>query len=269
MPSLDIRPFTPGDVAALSAWTGTPAAALREDAEGRVGWLAWDGAAVVGALFPWRSPDGRVRLFFERCRQDAWAPLLAQVPGPAVTTVRDAPPQTVLEDLGFRPARTDWLYELPARPHDVPLPAGVEVLSAADVPPVEVMALDARLRDEVPGTDGWTAAPDWFLEENHHSPYFDPECYLIARAGAENVGLIRVWNGPRPRPRLGLVGVLPGWRGQGLAAALLARVLAVWAARGADRVTAEVDAGNAASQALMARFGGMVVGTETELVREA
>jgi RimJ/RimL family protein N-acetyltransferase len=65
------------------------------------------------------------------------------------------------------------------------------------------------------------------------------------------------------------VGVLPGWRVQGLAAALLARVLTVWAARGADRVTAEVDAGNAASQALMARFGGMVVGTETELVREA
>ncbi|ASN81249.1 GNAT family N-acetyltransferase [Deinococcus ficus] len=269
MPSLDIRPFTPGDVIALSAWTGTPAAALREDAEGREGWLAWDGAAVVGALFPWRSPDGRVRLFFERCRQDAWAPLLAQVPGPAVTTVRDATPQAVLEDLGFRPARTDRLYELPARPHDVPLPAGVEVLSAADVPPVEVMALDTRLRDEVPGTDGWTAAPDWFLEENHHSPYFDPECYLIARAGAENVGLIRVWNGPRPRPRLGLVGVLPGWRGQGLAAALLARVLTVWAVRGADRVTAEVDAGNAASRALMARFGGMVVGTETELVREA
>ncbi|WP_370452685.1 GNAT family N-acetyltransferase [Kribbella sp. VKM Ac-2568] len=34
-------------------------------------------------------------------------------------------------------------------------------------------------------------------------------------------GLVRIWNGPRPLPRLGLIGVLPAHRRRGLARALV------------------------------------------------
>jgi ribosomal protein S18 acetylase RimI-like enzyme len=35
--------------------------------------------------------------------------------------------------------------------------------------------------------------------------------------GGRYVGLVRIWNGPLPVPRLGLIGVLPDYRRRGLA----------------------------------------------------
>lgn len=274
MASIEIKPLTPSDYHALSLWTGQRLEDIQRNAkdhhqESRDHWLAWDGPAVIGGLSPWHSPDGRLRLYFDKCRDDAWGPLLEQVAGPAITTIDGDDHATfqALTALGFSVSRTDLIYNVPVRPYPaLPLP-GFEILSAADLPVEEVMALDCLLRDDVPGTDGWTEALQWFREENHDSPYFDPACYLIAQTEGQNVGLIRVWNGPRPLPRLGMVGVLPPYRQRGLAGALVAQVMTVWAQRGAISMTGEIDQSNAASLALAVRFGGQVTGSELELKR--
>jgi len=264
------------EYAALAAWTGQVPADIRlaveDHHEGpRDHWVAWAGDSVVGALHPWRAPDGRLRLFFDRCRADAYAPLVARVEGPCLATVAgdDAEAGTALTGLGFVAGRIELDYDLPVAAHDVAVPAGYSLVSAADVPIEDVMALDCRLRDDVPGTDGWIADLQWFIEENHGSPYFDAEAYLVARAGDEYAGLVRVWNGPRPLPRLGLIGVLPEHRRHGLATAMLARALTVWAARGGTVVTAEVDQDNVPSQALMKRYDGRVTGSSIEYERPA
>lgn len=81
-----------GEFAELSAWTGEPEEQLRAEEdyhqEDRDHWLAWDGGLVVGALHPWRSPDGRHRLYYyDKCRPDAYAPLAGAIAGECHATV--------------------------------------------------------------------------------------------------------------------------------------------------------------------------------------
>ena len=141
------------------------------------------------------------------------------------------------------------------------------IVSAADVSVEALMDLDCRLRDDVPGSDGWQPDLAWFREENHDSPYFDPEAYLVARTDGQDAGLVRIWNGPRPLPRLGLIAVLPAYRRRGIAQALLAQAINTWHQRGGSTITAEVDADNEASNALLTAFGGRVTGGTIELAR--
>lgn len=81
-------------------------------------------------------------------------------------------------------------------------------------------------------------------------------------------GLARVWNNPG-RPRLGLIGVMPGYRRRGLAKVLLAAVLAPLRGCGISEVAAEVDATNTASNALLLGIGARRTGGSIELVRRA
>jgi len=82
-----------GEYVALAAWTGDTEAELRAQddfhEEDRDHWLAWDGDHVVGALHPWRSPDGRHRLFYDRCRPDAYAPLTTSSASRGCGSARD------------------------------------------------------------------------------------------------------------------------------------------------------------------------------------
>lgn len=78
-------------------------------------------------------------------------------------------------------------------------------------------------------------------------------------------GLARVWNNPG-HPRLGLTGVTSGYRRRGLATALLAAVFAPLCDRGIGEVTAEVDATNTASNALLRGIGARRKGGSVELV---
>jgi ribosomal protein S18 acetylase RimI-like enzyme len=70
-------------------------------------------------------------------------------------------------------------------------------------------------------------------------------------------------------PRLGLIGVMPGYRWRGLAKVLLAAVLAPLCGRGISEVAAEVDATNTASNALLLGIGARRTGDSIELVRRA
>jgi ribosomal protein S18 acetylase RimI-like enzyme len=78
-----------------------------------------------------------------------------------------------------------------------------------------------------------------------------------------------VWLGPRPHPRLGLIGVLPAHQRRGAARALLSAVFATLADRGEPLITAEADAENTASVTLLTSLGGRVTGGTLELHRPA
>jgi ribosomal protein S18 acetylase RimI-like enzyme len=265
-----------GEFAALAAWTGESEAGLRADgdyqAPDRDHWLAWDGPLVVGALHPWRTPDGRLRLYYDKCRPDTYAPLAGVISGDcyAMADVSDGALLSALAGAGFTENRRENGYEIPVARVSAPVPPGIRVVTADETELEPLMMLDCQIRADIPGADGWLPDPVWFREETYDSPFFDPASYRVAISGAgQYVGLARVWKRlpGRQYRRLGCVGVLTGYRRHGLARALIAQVLAPLADDGEPAVTAEADAGNVASDALLRGFGGRVTGGTIELIR--
>jgi ribosomal protein S18 acetylase RimI-like enzyme len=126
--------------------------------------------------------------------------------------------------------------------------------------------LDERLRQDVPGSDGWINDPAEFRAYTFDR-HFDPRLYLVAVVDGDYAGLVRVWRGNRV-PRLGLVGVLRWHRRRGLARALLQAAFTPLAERGIELVSAEADATNAPSQALLASLGARRTGGSVELRRQ-
>jgi ribosomal protein S18 acetylase RimI-like enzyme len=148
--------------------------------------------------------------------------------------------------------------------------AGFAFVSAADCDVDRLRELDDALRQDVPGAAGWRNDPARFADQTFGDPEFDPATYLIAvvRGTGDYAGLARVWIRPQG-PRLGLIGVLPGFRRRGLAVSLLTSVFGVLAARGESEVTCEVDDTNTASNALVTGLGARRVGGAVELMRPA
>jgi ribosomal protein S18 acetylase RimI-like enzyme len=268
-----------GEFAALAAWTGDSEEQLRAEedyhAENRDHWLAWDEAAVVGALHPWRSPDGRLRLYFDKCRPDAFGPL-ANVINTECYAMADAGDEAMLAALcgaGFTEIRRENDYEIPVAPELAPeaatAPSGLRVITADATELEPLMLLDCAIRADIAGADGWQPDPVWFREETYDSPFFDPRTYLVALDGDRYVGLARIWKRlpGRPYRRLGCVGVLAPYRRRGLGQALLALVLAPLAEAGETIVTAEADASDPAAVALLSGIGARVTGSTIELHR--
>lgn len=267
--AIDVRLFA-DEVEALAAWTGETVEEVRAQLEHHEGprdlWLAWEGDQVVGVMQPWTPPNGRPTLYFGPCRGDAFAALADAVDGERYAKV-------ALADIdklpGFTEVRRELDYEIPVARIDGVVPAGLAIISARDTELEKLMLLDCALREDIPGSEGWQPDPQWFREETYDSPYFDPETYAVALDGDDYVGLARVWNGPRPLPHLGMIGVLSAYRGKGLATALLAQVFGPLVERGEKVVTAEADAQNTASNTLLRKLGGRVVGGTAELHRPA
>jgi ribosomal protein S18 acetylase RimI-like enzyme len=78
---------------------------------------------------------------------------------------------------------------------------------------------------------------------------------------------VRIWNGPHPQPRLGMVGVLPDYRRLGLARALIGQAFAALHVKGVVKVIAEADAEDTASNTLLTGLGGVVTGRDIEMRR--
>jgi ribosomal protein S18 acetylase RimI-like enzyme len=264
-----------GEYAQLSAWTGEPVDQLQAEedyhSEDREHWLAWDSDAVVGVLHPWRAPDGRMRLYYDKCRPDTYAPLASAIAGPCFTTVgsADTAALTALTAAGFMEHRRENLYEIPVSRTEPPVPTDIEIVTADKTELWPLMLLDCAIRADIPGADGWQPDPVWFREETYDSPFFDPQTYRVALHGSRYVGLARVWKpGPgEPYGRLGCVGVLADYRRRGLARALIAQAFAPLAEAGAVVVGAEADATNIASHTLLTSFGGRIIGATIELYR--
>jgi hypothetical protein len=261
------------EYAALSVWTGESEEQLREREGYHDGqrdlWLAWDCADVVGVVHPWQRPDSRCVLYFDRCRADAYAPLAEVVAGECYTCVDAADREAIgeLAGVGFVEHRREYTYEIPVRPIEAAVPEGLRVITADATDLEPLMMLDCALRADVEGSDGWQPDPVWFREETYDSPFFDPLTYRVALAGADYVGLARVWPGPRPLPRLGLVGVLAPYRRRGLGLALIAQAFAPLVERGNPVAQADVDASNGPANTLLAGLDATVVSTTIELRR--
>jgi ribosomal protein S18 acetylase RimI-like enzyme len=259
-----------GHYAQLGAWTGETVEELRQQEAHHEGprdlWLAWEDDRVVGVMQPWTPPNGRSTLYFGRCRDDAFAALAAAVQGECYARLDVADAEKLP---GFVEVRRENEYEIPVVAFTAPTPPGLTIISAGDTELDKLMLLDCALREDIPGSEGWQPDPQWFREETYDSPYFDPQTYAVALDGEQYIGLARVWNGPQPLPRLGMIGVLAAYRRMGLATALLAQVFGPLAERGEKVVTAEADATNTASNTLLSGFGGRVVGGMVELHRPA
>jgi ribosomal protein S18 acetylase RimI-like enzyme len=180
----------------------------------------------------------------------------------------DVAKRQTLEALGFAVNRREHHYIVPT---DALARSGVltafTLTSAAEADLDRLRELDDQLRQDVPGADGWRNDPATFADQVFGDSGFDPETYLVAvdaDAGAYN-GLVRVWI-RTPRPRLGLIGVLPDFRRRGLAMALLGQAFGVVRVRGVPEVECEVDETNVASNALMRALGARRVGGSIELV---
>jgi ribosomal protein S18 acetylase RimI-like enzyme len=241
-------------------------------------WRAVDGDQVVGAVSALLRPNGQWFVHFDLCRDDSYEALLAAVAdntGSDLYTAVDERNEDALalfERLGFRVARRESIVAIPTDPevtglHMTDEPDGVIVISANDAFEDQLRLLDNALRQDVPGAEGWQWDPADFNEETFGSD-FDPATYLVAVdvPSGEYIGLVRVWINPG-RPRLGLIAVLPSYRGRGLASLLLARAFRVLHERGKKEVTAEVDETNAASSALLAKLGARRIGGSVELIR--
>jgi ribosomal protein S18 acetylase RimI-like enzyme len=145
------------------------------------------------------------------------------------------------------------------------VPAGVTIVPADEKESDRLARLDERLRQDVPGSDGWVNDPEEFREYTFDE-HFDPRLHLVAGVGGEYAGLVRVWRGNRV-PRLGLIAVLRWHRRRGLARALLHAAFTPLAERGIELVSAEADVTNTPSQALLASLGARRTGGSVELRR--
>lgn len=194
-------------------------------------------------------------------------------------TVVDEADTVVLERwlrLGFAVGRREHEVLIPTDPAITGLPEGVVpadiALVAADaVDEDRLRELDEVLRNDVPGSAGWVNDPQEFRDHTFDERSFDPSTYLVAVDDANEAfaGMVRVWN-PRGRlPRLGLLGVVRPYRRRGLARAMLGAAFAALREQQVAEVSAEVDALNDASNALLASAGARRVGGSVELVRRA
>ncbi len=104
-----------------------------------------------------------------------------------------------------------------------------------------------------PGFPGWTQEEwvDWVAGDDD----FRPAMSLLARSDDEPVGFAvcdEAW--------IAQIGVRPGWRGQGLGAALLAEVMRRFRAAGCDAVSLGVNVNNPTAARLYTRLGFEVIG---------
>jgi len=241
-------------------------------------WRALDGDLVAGEVRARLRPDNRWFLYFDTWRADAYPPLadaVARDLGRDLYLALEDAEYDALEacaEAGFAVHRRESYYRIPtdgavAGLAGAVLPAGLDVLSAADADITRLRLLDDALRQDVPGSEGWRWDAEEFRAETF-GPFFDPATYLVAvdRASGQYAGLVRIWRN-RAGPRLGLIATLARYRRRGVARALLGQAVAVLAARGDTSVVGEVDDTNVASISLLTGLGARRYGGNAELIR--
>ena len=178
-------------------------------------WRALDGDLVAGEVSARLRPDNRWFVYFDTWRADACPPLADAVARDLgrdlFVTLEDAEYDALdaCAQAGFAVHRRESYYRIPTDPAvtglaGAVLPAGLDVLSAADADIGRLRLLDDALRQDVPGCEGWRWDAEQFRAETF-SPFFDPATYLVAadrasgrvrRAGANLAQPRR----PAPRP---------------------------------------------------------------------
>jgi ribosomal protein S18 acetylase RimI-like enzyme len=241
-------------------------------------WRAVDGDLVAGEVSARLRPDNRCFVYFDTWRTDAYTPLADAVARDLgrdlYVTLEDAEYDALdaCAEAGFAVHRRESYYRIPTDPAvtglaGAVLPAGLDVLSAADADITRLRLLDDALRQDVPGSAGWRWDAEDFRGETF-GPFFDPATYLVAvdQASEEYAGLVRIWRN-RAGARFGLIATLAPYRRRGVARALLGHAFAVLAAREATNVVGEVDDANVAAVSLLTGLGARRYGGNVELIR--
>lgn len=240
-------------------------------------WHALEDDQVVGRAHLRRRPDGRAFVAADAWREPVTRALLdavaADVPGELYTLAGEdeADQVALLAAAGYQVTRQEDEFVMPVAAVLAatagPVPPGVTIVPADEKEADRLARLDERLRQDVPGSDGWVNDPAEFRAYTFDE-HFDPRLYLVAVVGGEYAGLVRIWRGNRV-PRLGLIAVLRWHRRRGLARALLHAAFTPLAERGVELVSAEADVTNTQSQALLASVGARRTGGSVELRRPA
>ncbi len=242
-------------------------------------WHALDDGEVVGRAYALHRPDGRTFVAVDAWHAETGAALLAtaigELPGPLFATVGedDLEQLDLLGGAGFVERRREDELVIPvasalAATEPGVRPAGIELVPADEAGAEALAGLDAELRRELPGGEGWVVDVDAFRAYTFDGRHFDRETYLVAvvTGTGELAGLVRVWAQGRV-PRLGLIGVRREHRRRGLGRALLHAAFRPLAARGVGEVSAEVDAADTVVRMLAARLGASRTGGTIELHR--
>jgi GNAT superfamily N-acetyltransferase len=239
-------------------------------------WHAVEDDRVVGRGDASPRPDGRIFLSI-----DAWhgavfdqlaAVMLADLPRPLYTVVDEADLDLTShwERAGFTTRRREWEYLVPTDPRVTGLgsvlpPPGVTVMAVGEAEEVPLRTLDHVIRDEVEATVGWQEMPAEVLPRPHGATVLDPSKYAVAAQPDQYVGLVRLAAVTR-QPRIGLIAVRADRHRQGIARALLARVLGSLHDSGIETASAEVNESNGAAMALFEGVGARRAGSNLELV---
>ena len=238
-------------------------------------WHALEDDRVVGRAHLRRRPDDRAFVAADAWLEPVTRALLdavaSDVPGDLHTLAGedDADQLALLAAAGYAVVRREDEFVVPVRPALAatagPVPDGATIVPADEKESDRLARLDERLRQDVPGSDGWVNDPAEFCAYTF-GQHFDPRLYLVAVVDGEYAGLVRVWRGNRV-PRLGLIAVLRWHRRRGLARALLHAAFTPLAERGIELASAEADETNTPSQALLAALGARRTGACLELLR--
>jgi len=128
-------------------------------------WRAYHADQAAGTVRAFLRPDSRWFVAFEDGRSDSYRSLLAAVAGNlgadlyATADERDDESLDRLVRLGFTVHRRESSYVIPVRPAAAAEPPGIVIISAADADEDDLRRLDDTLRQDVPGTAGWTWDP--------------------------------------------------------------------------------------------------------------
>ncbi len=199
-------------------------------------WVALDGDRVLGAATGWIRPDNKLFLNFGCPDEAAYAPLSKRIAEEMVRDLYvslsggDTKKHQNLTEARFHMDLVSEVFEVPfvsvmerlPRPFDV---SEFRIVSADEIDPEFLLDIDNRLRNQVPGTDGWVGSLQWIVEELAESPPFDARTYLVGLTDrGDPAGLIRIWRNP-DGPRFGMVATLPEFRRSLLGPELIRRAL--------------------------------------------
>jgi mycothiol synthase len=149
----------------------------------------------------------------------------------------------LFEGYGFQAARYSYTMqrELGAPLPDLPLPSAVQLLpwsSASDLAVMEAFNLAFHGQWGIP-----QITPELWREFFTGVPNFRPDLSIVVLAGESVVGFCINWV-TDTQGWVEALGVLPAWRGRGLASALLAHSLLLFHKAGLAQAALDVDAEN-------------------------
>jgi ribosomal protein S18 acetylase RimI-like enzyme len=217
--------------------------------------------ADLGVTFPVAARHDLVRVLLDHVERRAGELGVERLQ--IVVLVPDPPAEELLADLGYEDVRRfyEMAISLDGPPPAASVPDGftLQVATVDDAP-----AFHAAISEAF--EDHWEHHPrpfDEWWQMRSGDPDFDIAWWFLVRHGEETVAAIRNVPGRNGGVYVATLGVRRGWRGRGLAKALLAQTFARSFEAGYRRVTLGVDASSPTGATALYRSVGMTTELES------